>query len=105
MKNDSILRVQHFSDSEENDEGMEAEEMEEKTSDIELNENDEEPESSNSKNKIIKPRPKKEQKTRKRGIIYISSIPKHMNVTLCRELFEEFGDVGRIFLQPDQKAK
>lgn len=100
MKNDSILRIKHFSDTDDDgEEPMEADEEVENSSEIE-----EETKLTSSKTKVIKPRLKIEQITRKRGIIYISSIPKHMNVTLCRELFEAFGDVGRIFLQPDQKA-
>lgn len=40
------------------------------------------------------------KKTRKRGIVYLSTIPDYMNVAKIRETFSEFGDVGRIFLQP-----
>lgn len=47
---------------------------------------------------------RKTPKTRKKGIIYISQIPKHMNVAICRELMEQFGEVERIFLQPDSKG-
>ncbi|XP_053616707.1 uncharacterized protein LOC128678863 [Plodia interpunctella] len=43
------------------------------------------------------------KKTRKRGIIYLSTIPPFMNVAKIREIFSEFGDVGRIFLQPSGK--
>lgn len=39
-------------------------------------------------------------KKRKKGIIYLSSIPKYMNVTKVRELLGEFGKVERVFLQP-----
>lgn len=39
-------------------------------------------------------------KKRKRGIIYISSIPKYMNVTILREMLSEYAKIGRIFLQP-----
>uniref|UniRef100_A0A8D8NXS5 Activator of basal transcription 1 n=1 Tax=Culex pipiens TaxID=7175 RepID=A0A8D8NXS5_CULPI len=48
--------------------------------------------------KLVTPLQKK-----KPGIIYISSIPKHMNVTILRELLEPYGDVGRIYLQPERK--
>ncbi|XP_055634371.1 uncharacterized protein LOC129774621 [Toxorhynchites rutilus septentrionalis] len=51
-----------------------------------------------SKLKLVTPLKKK-----KPGIIYISSIPKHMNVTILRELLEPLGDVGRIYLQPELK--
>ncbi|KAL1376054.1 hypothetical protein pipiens_017107 [Culex pipiens pipiens] len=51
-----------------------------------------------SKLKLVTPLQKK-----KPGIVYISSIPKHMNVTILRELLEPYGDVGRIYLQPERK--
>ncbi|XP_034476807.1 pre-rRNA-processing protein esf2-like [Drosophila innubila] len=50
-------------------------------------------------------------KKRKKGIIYISNIPKHMNVTRLREILGGFGKIGRVYLQPekqlggDKKAK
>jgi len=34
------------------------------------------------------------------GIVYLSSIPKRMNVKHVRQIFSAHGDVGRIFLQP-----
>lgn len=39
-------------------------------------------------------------KKKKKGIIYLSSIPKFMNVTILRELLSEYAAIGRIFLQP-----
>lgn len=42
----------------------------------------------------------KQPKKRKRGIIYISSIPKHMNVMILREMLSQYAKIGRIFLQP-----
>lgn len=42
----------------------------------------------------------KGKKTKKRGIIFLSTIPPYMNVAKIREIFSEFGDVGRIYLQP-----
>lgn len=86
----SILRLRPASDSED-DEGDE---------DMALNQSETEeiaaePEPSGSKQKT---------KIRKKGIIYISSIPKHMNVAICREMMERFGEVGRVFLQPDSKG-
>lgn len=39
-------------------------------------------------------------KKKKRGIIYISSIPKYMNVTILREMLSQYAKIGRIFLQP-----
>ncbi|KAJ3653259.1 hypothetical protein Zmor_012520 [Zophobas morio] len=35
----------------------------------------------------------------KRGIIYLSTIPPYMNVTRIREVFGEFGKIGRVYLQ------
>ncbi|XP_028031536.1 pre-rRNA-processing protein esf2-like [Bombyx mandarina] len=48
-------------------------------------------------NKLLK------QKTRKRGIIFLSTIPPYMNVAKIREIFSQFGEVGRIYLQPTGK--
>lgn len=94
-KNDSIMRIKQFSDSEDEEEDVAMEE-EESVED----ENEEELEKV-----IVKPKKiTSKQKTRKKGIIYISSIPKHMNVSIAREMFEQFGDVGRMFLQPDSKG-
>lgn len=45
----------------------------------------------------------KTQKKRKKGIIYISNIPKHMNVTRLREILGECGKIGRVYLQPEKK--
>lgn len=42
-------------------------------------------------------------KKRKKGIIYISNIPKHMNVTRLREILGECGKIGRVYLQPEKK--
>lgn len=39
------------------------------------------------------------KKVPKRGIIYLSSIPPYMNVLRIREVFGEFGTVGRVYLQ------
>ncbi|XP_051176334.1 activator of basal transcription 1-like [Leptopilina boulardi] len=36
---------------------------------------------------------------KKRGLIYLSSIPKFMNVTKVREIFSEYGEIGRVYLQ------
>jgi ESF2/ABP1 family protein len=100
MSNESsIMRIKHFSDSEdaESDTDMPVD-NDDKESEEEQTENNELQKNGTSTNKD----PAK--KTKKKGIIYISSIPKHMNVSICRELMEQFGDVGRIFLQPDKKG-
>ncbi|KAI8127863.1 Pre-rRNA-processing protein esf2 [Lucilia cuprina] len=44
----------------------------------------------------------KSKKKRKKGIIYISNIPKHMNVTRIREILGEYGKIGRVYLQPEK---
>lgn len=120
----SILRIKQFSESEDdeaedemvvdqpeeeavNEEEAEsgeeaecagvAESAEVAESEEDLNEEEPGP----SKSKTSK---QKIEKVKKKGIIYISSIPKHMNVAICRELMERFGEVGRIFLQPDSKG-
>jgi ESF2/ABP1 family protein len=106
----SILRIKEFSESEE-DAG---EEMTVDQSDCEdlkqesesegiedLLEEDDDDQPGTSKSLKLKG---KQKKKGKKGIIYISSIPKHMNVAICREFLERFGDVGRVFLQPDSKG-
>jgi ESF2/ABP1 family protein len=45
------------------------------------------------------------RKKRKCGIVYISTLPPHMNVTKIREIFSAYGDVGRVFLQPADTGK
>lgn len=57
---------------------------------------------SNEEEMEIETKPEKEiiiKKKRKRGIVYLSSIPKHMNVALIKNLFNEYGAVGRVYLQ------
>lgn len=39
-------------------------------------------------------------KKKKKGIIYISSIPKHMNVAILKDMLGQYAQVGRLFLQP-----
>ncbi|XP_026275641.1 activator of basal transcription 1 [Frankliniella occidentalis] len=50
-------------------------------------------------------KPQKIKKKEKRGIIYLSTIPKFMNVTKVREIFGEYGEVDRVFLQPEEKKE
>ena len=38
-------------------------------------------------------------KKKKRGIIYLSTIPKYMNVIKVREIFSQYGEIGRVYLQ------
>lgn len=46
---------------------------------------------------------KKRKKETKKGVIYISTIPPLMTVARIREIFMHYGEVGRIFLQPNSK--
>ncbi|KAI4491293.1 hypothetical protein M0802_010226 [Mischocyttarus mexicanus] len=41
----------------------------------------------------------KSVKKKKSGIIYLSTIPKYMNVITIREMFSTYGKVGRVYLQ------
>lgn len=59
--------------------------------------------SENDSENIIKPL--KTVKKEKRGIIYLSTIPKFMNVTKVREIFGEFGEIDRVFLQPEEQSR
>ncbi|XP_071141637.1 uncharacterized protein [Mytilus edulis] len=51
-----------------------------------------------------KKRDKKKRKNEDPGIVYLSRIPPLMNVKIIRNMFSVYGDVGKIFLQPDDKA-
>lgn len=44
----------------------------------------------------------KTNKTFKYGIIYLSYIPDGLTVKTLREIMSEFGEVGRIYLEPDE---
>ena len=73
------------------------EESEENESEMEISDFD-------SDGKNLKPLKKplsvaQPEKKKKRGIIYLSSIPKYMNVTKVREIFSEYGEIGRVYLQ------
>lgn len=35
------------------------------------------------------------------GILYMSRVPSNMTVKIIRDLFSKYGEIGRIFLQPD----
>ncbi|KYQ52291.1 Activator of basal transcription 1 [Trachymyrmex zeteki] len=52
-------------------------------------------ESTQIQKKIIE----KKGKKIKRGIIYLSTIPKYMNVTMIQEMFSAYGKIGRVYLQ------
>ncbi|XP_039755715.1 pre-rRNA-processing protein esf2-like [Pararge aegeria] len=57
----------------------------------------------NNCNELSDSEPVNVKKTRKRGIIYLSTIPPYMNVAKIREIFSQYGDVGRIYLQSSSK--
>ncbi|XP_063706324.1 activator of basal transcription 1-like, partial [Culicoides brevitarsis] len=101
-KKRSILLVKPQSDesdaSEEQLENGNNENGEEEKEDVEMENEQSAEEETNNEPEVVK-----KEKKRKPGIIYISSIPKYMNVTLLREHLEPFGDLGRVFLQPDKK--
>lgn len=40
-----------------------------------------------------------ESHKKKSGIIYLSTIPKYMNITKIREIFSTYGKIGRVYLQ------
>ena len=40
------------------------------------------------------------KKQKKAGVIYLSRIPKKMNVRIIRDYFSQFGKVDRIYLEP-----
>lgn len=42
---------------------------------------------------------KKLKKSPKRGIIYLSTLPPYLNVSQIREIFSQYGIVGRVYLQ------
>lgn len=39
------------------------------------------------------------------GVIYLSRIPNKMNVTILRSYFDQYGKIGRIYLQLSSKKK
>lgn len=81
------------SNSEESDNSHEEQEMD---TDAEENLSENAAEAGPSGSGLSEGPPKK----KKRGIIYISSIPKYMNVTILREMLSQYAKIGRIFLQP-----
>lgn len=60
---------------------------------------DAESESAQCKKEIVKAKLEKLDKKIRRGIIYLSTIPKYMNVAMIRETFSIYGKVGRVYLQ------
>ncbi len=52
------------------------------------------------------PRSRKKEGGRKAtpGVIYLSRIPPYMQPRKVRHIFSQFGEVGRIFLQPEGES-
>ena len=49
--------------------------------------------------------PKKRRKLPEPGVIYLSKIPALMNVKTIRDIFSQYGEIGKIFLQPNGKLQ
>ncbi|XP_058125282.1 uncharacterized protein LOC131293534 [Anopheles ziemanni] len=64
-----------------------------------------ESESTELPKKVPKVTPLVKKKKNKAGIVYISNIPKHMNVTVLRGLLEPYGEIGRVYLEPERKGR
>jgi len=47
---------------------------------------------------------KRVKKKRDAGVLYLSTIPPFMTVKKIREIFSRYGDVDRVFLQPEKKG-
>lgn len=46
-----------------------------------------------------------DEKRYKYGILYLSYVPDGLNVKILREIMSEFGEVGRIYLEPEKNNK
>jgi len=49
--------------------------------------------------KIVEAKVEKFSKKVKKGILYLSKIPKYMNIAMIREIFSTCGKVDKIYLQ------
>jgi len=79
---------------------MDCKDTNESNEDTRTTDCDTENESTETQKKIIKmTNVMKPDKKVKRGIIYLSTIPKYMNITMIREIFSAYGKVGRVYLQ------
>lgn len=45
-----------------------------------------------------------EERAKKRGVVYLSRIPPFMNPQKLRRILEQFGEIGRIYLTPEDAA-
>lgn len=44
---------------------------------------------------------KKKRKSQEPGVIYLSRIPALMNVKTIKDIFGQYGEIGKVFLQPN----
>lgn len=97
-KRKSILLIKNVASDSENEQNSDSG-NENETEDLEMNEEAED------ETELVEQKPEKKVKKKKPGIIYLSSIPQHMTVAIVRDFLNEYGEVGRIFLQPDKKFR
>jgi len=64
---------------------------------------DEDEQVDENETKISKPS-KSKKKLKEAGIIYLSRIPAYMSVKVIREMLGQHGEIGRLFLQPNEKT-
>ena len=94
----SKKRKMSSNEKDEPEEEIEKEDEEEDEEEIEKeDEEEDEEEEPEPDDKVVSTSGKKKKPTP--GVIYLSRIPNKMNVTLIRSYFDEYGQVGRIYLQ------
>lgn len=49
----------------------------------------------------VEEKSKKRRKPPEPGVIYLSKIPALMNVKTVKDIFSQYGEIGKIFLQPN----
>ncbi|GFN74403.1 activator of basal transcription 1 [Plakobranchus ocellatus] len=71
-----------------------------------VNTSSEDEDDRDSKDHLAEKKPEKRSgKTRdKSGVIYLSSVPEFMSVQKLRNVFSDYGEVGRTFFQPVEKS-
>ncbi|XP_061183205.1 activator of basal transcription 1-like [Saccostrea echinata] len=52
----------------------------------------------------VEKKPKKKRKLQEPGVIYLSKIPALMNVKTIKDIFSQYGEIGKVLLQPNEKA-
>ena len=108
-KNDDLIDADYDFDEEGEEEDMNENEEENDIDDEELDGEDteEKPTSKNNKNKtqLRKDAQEYSKNLEKRGVVYMSRIPPGMKPNKARTLFEQFGDVTRIYLQEEDASQ